>query len=418
MNIDKQPNEIKCFVIIGYGPKTSYADGKVRTLNLDETYEDLILPVFKSLGIECYRAIDKNLTGSIDKAMLHDIKDADIALVDISTLNANVMWELGVRHALKPHHTIMICERKQTKELPFDINHFPIHEYVHTEEGIPHREIDRFRSHLTRVVQGILNQEPKEIDSPVHTFLNDELEEKAESADSFATTIGLAEKAKSAKKYDKALEYFEKAKMVAKESMILMENLPFIITRQALCTYKSHEPSRQKDLIEAQNILSELDPFESQDIEVLGLSGAIDKRLFELTSDTTYLDSAIYFYEKGFRMKRDYYNGINAAFMLYQKVGTLKPGEEREDVKTDADSIRNQVLKIVLEFEQRSDFLESKDAIWVLFTAAEAYRYKNQKEKWLEYEEKAVALANKNNDAFAIGSYQEQKEKITTILML
>src|ERR1017187_7512852 len=110
--------EISCFVIIGFGKKKSYANGKLRELDLDETYSLLIKPVFDSLKIPCYRAIDENLNGSIDKFMLQQIKNATIALVDISTLNANVMWELGVRHALKPQHTIMICEKEQMKEIP------------------------------------------------------------------------------------------------------------------------------------------------------------------------------------------------------------------------------------------------------------------------------------------------------------
>ncbi len=96
-----------CFVIIGFGEKDSYANGKHRVLDLDKTYELLIKPVFDKLEISCYRAIDKNLSGSIDKLMLEEIKNADIALVDISTLNANVLRELNVRHASRPSHTNM-----------------------------------------------------------------------------------------------------------------------------------------------------------------------------------------------------------------------------------------------------------------------------------------------------------------------
>ena len=137
-----------CFVIIGYGKKPSYASGKVRVLDLDQTYKYLIKPVFDELNISCYRAIDKNLTGSIDSFMLKEIKNADIALVDLSTLNANVMWELGVRHALKPHHTIMICEKEQMKEIPFDLSSFVVHQYTHSEEGIPFVVVDEFRKYL------------------------------------------------------------------------------------------------------------------------------------------------------------------------------------------------------------------------------------------------------------------------------
>src|SRR5262245_50586384 len=101
--------KLTCFVIIGFGTKPSYATGTVRQLDLDETYTLLIKPVFDALDIECYRCIDKNLNGNIDKVMLSEILNADVAVADLSTLNANVMWELGVRHTLKPRDTIMIC---------------------------------------------------------------------------------------------------------------------------------------------------------------------------------------------------------------------------------------------------------------------------------------------------------------------
>ncbi|WOD43146.1 hypothetical protein [Hwangdonia lutea] len=162
--------DLTCFVIIGFGKKTSYANGKVRVLDLDETYTLLIKPVFDALNISCYRAIDKNLSGSIDKLMLQEIKNADIALVDISTLNANVMWELGVRHALRPNHTIMICEQEQMGSIPFDVGHFVIHLYTHSDQGIPYKEVERFRAHLTNIIKGVLNQEPKLNDSPYLLF--------------------------------------------------------------------------------------------------------------------------------------------------------------------------------------------------------------------------------------------------------
>ena len=68
-----------CFVIIGYGKKTSYATGLARVLDLDQTYKFLIKPVFDALNIPCYRAIDKNVNGSIDALMLQEIKDAKFA---------------------------------------------------------------------------------------------------------------------------------------------------------------------------------------------------------------------------------------------------------------------------------------------------------------------------------------------------
>jgi len=107
--------------------------------------------------------------------MLEQIKNAEIALADLSTLNANVLWELGVRHALKPHHTVMICEKNcRWAPSPFDINHFVVHQYVHSKEGLPFKEVTRFQSISEGVIEKIVQQGSPQTDSPVYTFLRTE----------------------------------------------------------------------------------------------------------------------------------------------------------------------------------------------------------------------------------------------------
>jgi tetratricopeptide (TPR) repeat protein len=408
-----------CFVIIGYGKKTSYANGKQRELDLEETFSLLIKPVFDALRIPCYRAIDKNTSGSIDAVMLREIKEADLVVADLSTLNANVMWELGVRHALKERHTIMICEKEQMASIPFDVGHFVVHQYAHSEEGIRHKEVDRFQKLLKGLVQQILSDTNLVTDSPVFTFLNKvESEATASSfSGSFAEIMKKAEDAKNQKDYETALTLFTEANAYAQENMTLKQNLPFIVSRQTLCTYKSKKPTEEQALQNAWAILSELNPENTQDIEVLGLSGAIKKRLSEITNDSAQVDSAIHFYERGFTLKQDHYNGINAAFMLYKKACLLKQkGEEWQDVKLKADYLRLSVLEITLKMEQRENFLKSKDDVWVLFTIAEAYHYKNDAAKMTEYEGKAGKFAADINEQFSQSSYNEQKKKISDIL--
>lgn len=414
-----------CFVIIGYGKKASYANGKIRTLDLDETFSLLIKPVFDSLDISCYRAIDKNLNSSIDKIMLEEIQNADIALVDISTLNANVMWELGVRHALKPHHTIMICEKEQMSNIPFDINHFVVHQYTHSEEGIPFREVNRFTEHLKKIISGLLADESKPSDSPVFTFLknNAKMDSEVKETDneldavlkneSFVSIMKKAEDAKNKKDYKNALELLSIAENSASRNMSLKDNLPLIISRKALCTYKLGEPNELEAHIKAKVILDALKPEQSQDTEILGLSGAIHKRLHEITGKAEYLEKAIRFYEKGFQLKQDYYNGINTVFMLYKKASMMKAdNEDFEDTKLTADYIRNAVLKVALEMESQNGFDTTDDAVWVLFTIAEAYNYKKNTSKQQEYEQKASNLATSRKEDFAIDSYASQKAKI------
>ncbi len=87
-------------MVTGFGNKTDYSTGRV--LNLDKTYEQLIRPAFDKVSVNGFRAIDANVTGSIDSIMYRWIYQADMVIADLSTLNANVFYELGVRHAQRP----------------------------------------------------------------------------------------------------------------------------------------------------------------------------------------------------------------------------------------------------------------------------------------------------------------------------
>ena len=170
--------QLTCFVVTGFGRKTDYATGRV--LDLDKTYEQLVRPAFDRVGINCFRAIDANLTGSIDSIMYKWIYEADFVIADLSTLNANVFYELGVRHAQQPTTTIIIAESVLMQKIPFDLSSFVIHQYEHGGDEISAEEQERFVDHLEKLVNGILELEKKrqaseelerEEDSPVYTFL-------------------------------------------------------------------------------------------------------------------------------------------------------------------------------------------------------------------------------------------------------
>jgi hypothetical protein len=240
---------------------------------------------------------------------------------------------------------------------------------------------------------------------------------QADDSEPFATILQNAEGAKKEKKYDTALNHLKKARAMAEKNMTLKDNLAFIISRQALCTYKSEQPNKLEALVNAKITLDELKPALSQDTEGTGLNGAINKQLFELTGDQAYLDNAITSYEKGFQLKQDYYNGINAAFMLYLKASLLKKegNEDWDDVKQQADYIKTKVLKVAIDIEAGESFAEAGDAVWVLYTIAEAYNYKRNETKMKEYEDKADALAAQQADGFAPDSYRKQKARIAKL---
>ena len=206
-----------CFVIIGFGIRTDFATG--RRINLDKTFENIIKPVFEELDILCYRGCDIEQSGVIDVEMYRHILKADFVVADISTLNPNAIYELGIRHALRPRTTIVIAEEKL--KIPFDINHVFIHFYKHLEEDIGVTEAQRFRQYLKEQIQKLI-AEPK-VDSPVYTFLPNlnppvftegEIEDIQKHIDKSHSTfdlIQLAEAKKNEEKFEIAKDLLQKA---------------------------------------------------------------------------------------------------------------------------------------------------------------------------------------------------------------
>ena len=154
-----------CFVLMGYGERTDFLTG--RKLNLDKTFEHLIQPAFEELGITCIRASDVLHSGVIDVPMYEYILKADIVVADLSTLNANAVYELGVRHGVRPYTTIVIAEDQL--KYPFDLNHIVINGYQHLGVDIGATEAKRFKQHLKKLVESVLSSAA--VDSPVYTYM-------------------------------------------------------------------------------------------------------------------------------------------------------------------------------------------------------------------------------------------------------
>ena len=157
-----------CFVVMGFNKKTDYATG--RTLDLDKTYRNDHQARRGSAGVTCVRADEIVHSGVIDVPMYEQLLDADVVVADISTMNPNALYELGVRHALRPFTTIVMGEsRIAEKSYPFDLGHLLIRSYVHLGDGIDYEEVERARKELTGAITTIL-QDPKH-DSPVYVHL-------------------------------------------------------------------------------------------------------------------------------------------------------------------------------------------------------------------------------------------------------
>jgi len=159
MNGDKK----SCFVVMGFGEKTDFQSNPQRVLNLNKTYEFIIEPAVKEAGLECVRADQIIHSSVIDKPMYEKLLDADVVVADLSTSNANAIYELGVRHALRPNTTIVMAENNFS--FPFDLGHISILKYEHLGKTIGFEEVLRVKDALKQKVAELANKQ--EVDSPV-----------------------------------------------------------------------------------------------------------------------------------------------------------------------------------------------------------------------------------------------------------
>ncbi len=159
--MDKNLVGKKCFVIMPFGEKKD-PDGN--PIDFDKIYKDFIKDAVEDLGIECVRCDEIAETGWIHSKMFKHIFEADVAVVDITLLNPNVFYELGVRHALNKCVTVLI--RKTGTPSPFNIQGFQMLEYkLEDPENLKSgkKKIGEF------IKNGLASQN---VDSPVYEVLD------------------------------------------------------------------------------------------------------------------------------------------------------------------------------------------------------------------------------------------------------
>lgn len=397
-----------CFVITGFGPKPDHETGRI--LDLDKTFEHLIKPVFDELKINCFRAKEIRHSGTIDVPMYEWIYKADIVVADVSTLNSNALYELGVRHALRPNTTIVISE-DQTK-YPFDINHTLVSKYEHLGKDIGATEAVRFKKELKLLVQAVLKS--KKNDSPVYTYLpklkppvfsDKELElitEKPKNQVSLSELINDAEKAKNNNDFGVSILLYKACLSFEPQNIFLRQRL-------ALATYKNGKPNQKKALLDAEKILATLNPEETTDIETLGLSGAINKRLFEETAKLQYLEKSIKFYSKGYHISQDYYNGINYAYLLTLKATFVKDKYEAISCFVQSQKVREEIVSICLGLIKQKTFNERGDKEWIYQSLAQAYLGLDKKKEVQNILSKINKLSK---GQFDLDTFKEQNKKL------
>jgi len=143
---------MRAFVIRGFGTKAG--------VNFDQVHKDLIAPALRQLGIDGGTTGDIIDAGNVREDMFRELVLADVVLADVSVHNANVFYELGIRHAVRNRSTVLI--RARIDDVPFDLR---TDRYLSYDPGSAAASVPRLVQVLRETLAG------ERADSPVFQLL-------------------------------------------------------------------------------------------------------------------------------------------------------------------------------------------------------------------------------------------------------
>jgi hypothetical protein len=153
----------RCFIIMPFGETGTPAwDHNLKIYRL------MIKPIVEACGYESIRADDLKHPGSITRDIIEHLHNSDLVVADLTGRNANVYYELGVRHALFYCGTIPII--RQGEKLPFDIAQYRAIEYSSELDGP-----DLFKQELAERIKAFESMREKKSDNPVHDILREKI---------------------------------------------------------------------------------------------------------------------------------------------------------------------------------------------------------------------------------------------------
>lgn len=111
-----------------------------------------------------YRCVRSNIrTGAFIKDILMQLNQADVVLADLTDMNPNVFYELGVRHTLR-NRTILVSQTMD--DVPSDLRQYGVITYETTPNGVV-----EYKKNLNNLLRDI-RDDPDRADNPVSDYLH------------------------------------------------------------------------------------------------------------------------------------------------------------------------------------------------------------------------------------------------------
>ncbi|WP_295421750.1 TRAFs-binding domain-containing protein [Sulfurovum sp.] len=419
------------------------ADGT--QIDFNRIYIEYIKPALETAGLKVFRADEEQRAGEIRKDMFFELLVADLVVVDLTIDNANVWYELGVRHALRARGVVLICGGNSKKA--FDV-YTDRKLHYNIKNGTPDSNtLEEDIKNLTIMVKKTMESWHGRKISPVFDLLPNlqepdwkslrvgNINQFWEEYDAWKDKIILARKNKligdilvladeapiaafrveawiqagqalrKAERYDFALEQLERSLDIEPQNLQALHEKGICLQRLALEGKPSYslEKARQHYL----QILR-IEKYED-DPETLALLGRVDKDVWvaswredgaspeqmleEATEEDALLRVAIESYRKAYQANPlHYYSGINAMSLMQVYQHLTKDDQYQEKIN---------ILSGAIGFAAKI-----KDDFWSLATLGDLEILTGTPESVKKAYKEAIAKSDKN--WFALNSTLSQ----------
>lgn len=397
-----------CFVLMPFGKKP---DATGDMVDFDQIYQQIIKPAIEEAGLECLRADEEMTGGIIHKPMFERLILCEYAVADLTTANANVFYELGLRHAVRRASTVSIFA--DGERLPFDVGLLRAMPYK-LKGGLP-ANAKADGENLTRLLKKAIQSTQENADtfkdSPLYDLVEDYPNVQHEKTDVFRDRVNYSNEIKerlaiarrqgldAVREVENDLENLAEIESAAIVDLFLsyravkgwqeMIDLERKMPKPLAATVLVQEQialalNRAGRGDEAEAVLQRLLNKRGASSETLGILGRVYKDRWEQEakagnriSARGFLEKAIDTYLKGFEADfRDAYPGINAVTLM--------------ELKEPPDARREKILPVVrYAVEQR--VANGTPDYWDYATLLELAVLARDENEAMDYTAKALA---------------------------
>ena len=364
-----------CFVITSFGEKENLNDIKLKQtaginrsaqkINFGRIYDELVKPAIVLAGLEPLIESEEKSGGNIHKTMYEKIILCEFCVADLTNLNVNVYYELGMRYAVKPFTTIPIIASAHS-QLVFDVapnrtfiyqvdNDFnlsdkqndikrladrlqeakkkrstdsPLYDLINGiafQNSVAHEKTDIFREKVQyddeikeelAHARILLNDDPSKV-KPLRIETIHQIVKKHQPLENLETAvlIDIMISYRNIEAFPEMQFFIEQLPRYVFETIMVQEQYAFVLNRNG----NKAKPVDTVMIDKAEKVLQKLEEQGKASSETYGIWGRIYKDKFEkayqaenLNLAKTYLKKTLIYYQKGFEFDpRDAYPGVN-----------------------------------------------------------------------------------------------------------